>query len=204
IPTFIRTLPDWLFSASSAGDLFSLCALCPLYIISLAYVSAIRFNIFISYSSKDIEDIMPVNILLKSIQDTDVFIADESLAPGTEISNELINKISKTDIFIVFFSTNSAKSNYVQQEIGVARANNKLIIPIVLDGTKPTGMLTGINYLDLSNQQKYQAEIGRLYNFINSNIQQKKQNQLILVLGLLGLGYLMLNNSNSKKLMEQR
>ncbi|MEW6380513.1 MAG: hypothetical protein AB1611_13040, partial [bacterium] len=30
----------------SAGDLFSLCALCPLYIISLAYVSAIAFRYY--------------------------------------------------------------------------------------------------------------------------------------------------------------
>jgi len=149
-----------------------------------------NFNIFASYSTKDIEKIKPVLNYLSQIQGVAIFFADADLQPGDVISDRIIQNIVAADIFLAFYSNASVQSSYVQQEIGAARSHNKIIIPLLLDGTKPTGMLAGVHYLDLSDQQKRLPEIGRLHNFIVNNIQSKNQNQLLGALALLGIGAL--------------
>lgn len=150
------------------------------------------FNIFISYSTNDIEIISPVLDLLSTIQDIKIFFAEKTINPGDIISQTIINNIRNSDAFLVFYSESAIKSNYVQQEIGAAVTNNKIIIPILLDSNKPTGMLQGINYLDFYDETKQQAEFSRLYYYIVQNVQSKKQRQgLTVLIGLLGLGYLL-------------
>ena len=145
------------------------------------------FNVFISYSAKDEDKIRLVLNSIRTIKDTNIFFAPETLKIGDKISQEILNSIKNSHMFIVFYSNNSTQSNYVQQEIGVAKANNKLIIPILLDGTKPPGMLLDINYLDLSNEKEYSLGINKLYNLIFSKSEQLMKNQGLLVLGALGL-----------------
>jgi len=149
------------------------------------------FNIFISYSTEDIEKIKPVLDPILTIPNTKIFFAEKSINPGDNISQTIVNNIKNSDVFLVFYSESAIKSNYVQQEIGVAKSNNKIIIPILLDSNKPTGMLEGVNYLDFYDQAKQQAEISRLYHFIVHNVQSKKQRQALTFLGLLAVGYLL-------------
>lgn len=148
-------------------------------------------KIFISYSTKNLDKIKPVLNQLSAIKDIKIFFADETISLGDLVSQTIINNIRNSDVFILFYSESAVKSNYVQQEIGVARSNNKIIIPILLDSNKPTGMLEGINYLNFYDPSKQQTEISRLYNFIAQSVQSKKKNQILTGLGLLGLGYLL-------------
>ncbi|MEA1899863.1 MAG: toll/interleukin-1 receptor domain-containing protein [Thermodesulfobacteriota bacterium] len=154
------------------------------------------FNIFISYSTEDSDKIKPVLDILSSIQDTKIFFAEKTINPGDNISQIIINNIKNSDVFLVFCSESAIKSNYVQQEIGAAKSNNKIIIPILLDSNKPTGMLEGLNYLNFYDQTKHLTEINRLYNFIVHDVQSKKQRRMLTVLGLLGLGYLLLRSDD--------
>ncbi|WP_440951590.1 toll/interleukin-1 receptor domain-containing protein [Methanococcoides sp. FTZ1] len=149
------------------------------------------FKIFISYSTKDVEHINPILSQLSTIQNTEIFYADKTLNPGDNIDQIIINNIKNSDVFLMFNSESALKSNYVQQEIGVAKSNNKIIIPILLDSNKPTAMLNGINYLNFYDQSKKEAEFDRLYNYIIRNVQSKNQNQLLTFLGILGIGYLL-------------
>jgi hypothetical protein len=156
------------------------------------------FNIFASYSTIDIEKIKPILNYLSQIRGVKIFFAEADLQPGDIISNRIIRNIVAADIFLAFYSAASAQSSYVQQEIGAARAHNKIIVPLLLDGTKPTGMLEGVHYLDISDEQKQLSEIGRLHNFIGNNIQTKNQKHLWGALALLGIGTLVLSaNQNS-------
>ena len=151
------------------------------------------FNIFISYSTKDLDKIKPVINQLSIIQNTKIFFADKSIYPGDNISQTIIDSIKNSDVFLVFYSESAIKSNYVQQEIGVAKSNNKIIIPILLDDSKPTGMLQGINYLDLSDKTKQQIEIQRLSDFIVQAVKSRrqKQNNLWTLIAAFGIGYLL-------------
>ncbi len=148
------------------------------------------FRIFASSSTRDIEKVRPVLDYLRQIQGVRIFFADADLQPGDSIGDRIIQNITTADIFLAFYSSSAIQSAYVQQEIGAARSHKKIIIPLLLDETKPTGMLAGVHYLDLREEQKRLPEIGRLHNFIVNNIQTKNQNQLLGALVLLGIGAL--------------
>ena len=155
-------------------------------------------KIFISYSTNDIEKIKPILDNLSTIQDTKIFFADKTIDPGDNINQVIIDNIKKCDIFIVFYSESAVKSNYVQQEIGVSKSNNKIIIPILLDSTKPTGMLAEVNYLNFRDPSKQLSEMNRLYTFIIQNVESKKKGQMLKTLGLLAIGYLLLKSDNEE------
>jgi len=145
-------------------------------------------NVFISYADKDKQRVIPVLDPLRNIQDVKIFFAEESISPGAEISKAIADAIRRCDLFLVFYSVSAAQSNYVQQEIGLAKANDKLIVPILLDGTKPDAMLLGVNYVDLSDPSKVQNEFNRLYSFVISNVKQHQQGQLIAILAMVAIG----------------
>lgn len=150
------------------------------------------FNIFISYSTEDSDKIKPVLDLLSSIQDTKIFFAEKTINPGDDIIQTIINNIKNSDVFIVFYSESAIKSNYVQQEIGVAKSNDKIIIPVLLDSNKPTEMLEGVNYLNLYGQTKRQIEMKRLSDFVVQAVKSKRRKQnLWTLIGLAGIGYLL-------------
>ncbi len=150
------------------------------------------FNIFISYSTEDSDKIKPVLDLLSSIQDTKIFFAEKTINPGDDIIQTIINNIKNSDVFIVFYSESAIKSNYVQQEIGVAKSNGKIIIPVLLDSNKPTEMLEGVNYLNFYGQTKQQIEMKRLSDFIVQAVKSKRRKQnLWTLIGLAGIGYLL-------------
>jgi len=145
-------------------------------------------KIFISYSTKDLEKIKPILKHISSIQGTKTFLAEENIEPSSEVIQTIIGKIKSADIFLVFFSKNAKKSEYVQQEIGIAKGNNKIIAPILLDSNTPKAMLVNTNYVNLSDQEKEQAELRRLYSFIADNVNRKNQNKELVALGILAIG----------------
>lgn len=147
-------------------------------------------NVFVSYSDEDKQKIFPILNSLRAIEDVKIFFAEEAINPGSEVSTTIANAIKECHLFLVFYSKAAIKSCYVQQEIGLAKANNKIIIPILLDSTKPNAMLAGFNYVDLSKPERIQNEFNRLYSFINLNIKQQQQGQIIAILALVALGCL--------------
>jgi len=156
-----------------------------------------NFNIFANYSTKDIDKIKSILNNLIQIQGVQIFFADEDLKPGDIISQRITQSIVASDIFLVFYSESAQQSSYVQQEIGVALGYNKIIIPLLLDNTKPTGMLANVHYLDFSDEQTRLSEYARLYNFIVNNKQTKDRNQLLGGLALVGIGILALAASQN-------
>ena len=145
-------------------------------------------KIFISYSTKDLEKIKPILKHISSIQGTKTFLAEENLEPSSEVIQTIIGKIKSTDMFLVFFSKDAKESEYVQQEIGIAKGYNKIIAPILLDSNTPKAMLVNTNYVNLSDQKKEQAELRRLYSFIADNVNRKNQNAGLVALGILAIG----------------
>ena len=120
-------------------------------------------SVFISYSVDDREKTDPIYNGLKSIPGVGLFYADSSIEPGDIINHKIIQAIHQSDIFLVFYSRSSIKSVYVQQEIGAALATGKIPIPILLDDTKPAGMIgNNVHYLDFSDMNQKFQEYNRL------------------------------------------
>jgi len=142
-------------------------------------------NIFLSYSNNDTQSASDILQRFKRIPNVDVFLAKENVVAGN-LADGITSKIKACDIFIVLYSKNSHNSQYVQNEIGVAKGSDKVILILSLDDTKPTAMLQGITYYPL-----YNSDVANLATkYIEQKAKEKASFELLIVVGaLLGLGY---------------
>ncbi len=92
-------------------------------------------DIFISYSSKDIETAKCICQILKE-QKFQYWIAHENSDFGEHYATTIITQISEAKIFLVLVSNASNLSTHVINEINSAVMRDKLIIPIIIDDVK--------------------------------------------------------------------
>ncbi len=149
-------------------------------------------RVFISYSTKDLEIVNKIKEQLKR-EEVEVFIAEYSIEPGEELNKRIVEEIKNCDLFILIWSKNSRNSEYVNQEIGMAKCANKTIIPIsTKKGLNPPVLINDLKYLNINNSVK------EISDFINSKIatkiKQKNTNNLIF-LGIITLIISILSNN---------
>lgn len=91
-----------------------------------------------------------------------VYLAEHDPKPGTPISSKVQEALKRCHAVVVLITTNSVDSAYVQQEIGLARAYEKPIVPIVDKRVDPSrlGMLNEVEHLALDLQAPAEALAG--------------------------------------------
>jgi hypothetical protein len=104
-----------------------------------------QLRVFLSYSSEDKFIAGKYKESLEKYYGFKVFVAHDDNIPSLEWGPEIKDNISKADIFIVLVSINSKKSEFVNQEIGIAIALNIRIFPIKIDSTNPFGFIYKIH-----------------------------------------------------------
>jgi len=106
-------------------------------------------KVFISYSTKDLNVVEFARTMLSG-PSVEVFVAEYSAAPGTPLSPAIITAIKQCDLFLLLWSDNARTSEWVPQEIGIAKGENKQIIPVVLQpDLRPPGFISDLKYLDV-------------------------------------------------------
>ncbi len=106
-------------------------------------------RVFISYSTEDRSTVDFVASILAGAS-VELYVADYSLPAGAPLSEAIVAAIKNCDLFIVLWSVNSHSSHWVSQEIGIARGENKQIIPVVLNSNlKPPAFIANLKYLDV-------------------------------------------------------
>lgn len=107
------------------------------------------FEVFLSYSTRDLSRAKQVKRLLDR-PGCSAFLAEYTIAPGEQLDPTIIAAIKRCDAFVLLWSHHARASEWVPQEIGIAKAFEKPIIPIVLHrSAAPTGFLRGTKYLPL-------------------------------------------------------
>lgn len=101
-----------------------------------------RIKIFLSYSTKDKHAAGMLKFQLE-IQGYDVFLAHHDLEPSQVWIDEILRNLNNCDIFLPFLTENCFNSFWVNQEIGIGFAKNKLIIPLSLN-YNPWGFISHI------------------------------------------------------------
>ncbi len=98
-------------------------------------------------------DLLHVELVRRQIEalGVDVYLAEHDLRPGTSIAAKVLEAIGRCDALVVLITGNSIDSVFVQQEVGIARAFGRPIIPIVERGVDVTrlGILREVEYLEL-------------------------------------------------------
>ena len=150
------------------------------------------YKVFISYSTKDLMKVNNIREQLKR-EGVEVFVAEYSIRPGEGLNRKIIEEIKNCDLFVFLCTKNSIKSEYVNQEIGIAKGNNKYIISIITQkGLKPPALINNLKYLNIDNS------IDEINDYISSQIEEKRQkgtNNLILIGIIILIIYLLKNNS---------
>lgn len=111
-----------------------------------------KYNVFISYSTKDLEAVKKIQSILDDTDDINVFVAEDSVRPGEVLDRKIERAIKNSHLFILFWSKNSRNSEWVGQEIGIAKQAEKDILPIILDkGLTAPGFISDLKYISAHN-----------------------------------------------------
>lgn len=100
-----------------------------------------QLKVFISYSSQD----KSLGGLFKQCfvdyAGFSVFLAHEDIAPALEWEFKMIKNLKEADVIIPLITDNYRASEFTDQELGMALAWNKIIIPIKLSDINPYGFI---------------------------------------------------------------
>jgi hypothetical protein len=106
------------------------------------------FKVFLSFSFNP-DDIRFVDSLATYGRHygMELYRADQHSTYGKAVSLKVTEAIRACDCLVAILTESSVRSPWVNQEIGIAHDNGKLIIPVVENGVKPNGILEGREYL---------------------------------------------------------
>ena len=158
------------------------------------------YRVFISHSAADR---LAVDQIASSCRGVGVepYIYEHDQRPGQSVAEKVKSQIAASDAVIVLLTTKGADSSYVQQEIGVAVAHNKPVLPLVEEGVEEAklAMLKGLEYVRFDGAKPDDAlgamagEIQRLHG------KKQSRQQLYFAIGLVALliigGYLLTRTS---------
>lgn len=92
-------------------------------------------RVFISYSRKDLEFVKRLAADLEA-RGLAVWLDKGDIHPGADWRKALVDAVTECAAFLLVISPNSVKSQYVQQELAMAEAHKKAIIPLFYRQTK--------------------------------------------------------------------
>ncbi len=144
------------------------------------------YSVFLSHNEADKYLVQQIYQNAQSIG-VSVYMYEHDLQPGMQIADKIQGAIENAQAFIVLLTHNSQYSPYVQQEIGFAKAKQKLVIPLVQPGVsqKCLAMLEGKEYIKFDPARPEMA-LSSLLVYLQKLKESREQDQAILmVLGAL-------------------
>ena len=117
-----------------------------------------RLKVFLSHATKDTDAVDMVKRQIEALG-VDVYLAEHDPRPGTSIAAKIQAELAASHVLVVLLTDQGVDSNYVHQEIGLARGQNKPIIPIVDITVDPSrlGMLKEVEWLEVDFSQPTEA-----------------------------------------------
>jgi hypothetical protein len=132
-------------------------------------MTASRKKIFISYSQKNKNVAKQISDELK-LNDLDVWIDVEQIAPGERISEKITEGMTASDYYVLLISEDSRTSKWVQSELSLAfnlsKTKKLTVVPLLLDTATIPLELQGMLYIDL--RKSASEGIRRLVDFIKT------------------------------------
>ena len=125
-----------------------------------------KIKVFLSYSSLNKKLAGQLKYALEDYG-LEVFLAHEDIEPSAEWVDTIINELKACDIFIPIITENFKESDWTDQEIGIAFAYNKVIIPIKL-AADPHGFISRYQALKIDTN-KIKSSCCKLVKVISSN-----------------------------------
>lgn len=156
-------------------------------------------KVFVSYSSKDMAWVAGLREWLHTVGGLEVFVSEYETPAGAVLVDTIESRINWADVFLVVLSSNSATSEWVQNEVGYAVAQEKQIIPIIVEhGALPGGMIRGVRAVDVSRDTDVASR--QLYEALERLKVEAANRRGLLVLGGIILGLAIVNRQKQQDL----
>jgi hypothetical protein len=140
------------------------------------------YKVFLSYAEEDTNVAKRIFNRLEAKRGVYPYMSEIYPAPGTALWFRLEQEIKRSDCIVVLWTLSGAKSQYVNQEIGVAKSIGKEIIPIVKDEDSIVGALEGLEWIPY-NRKFMGRLIRRVIHLKKQNEDRKKRRASIRTLG---------------------
>lgn len=137
------------------------------------------YKVFLSHSmgEEDRDIVAQLSAVIQS-HGVDRYIAARDYQLGHALPEKVEVNIRSSDSFVALLTQGGVHRDWVNQEIGFARGQRKLIIPVVELGVEPSGFLAGIEYVQLDRVNAAHG-LQVLGSYLAGLRQQKEATQLI-------------------------
>jgi len=142
-------------------------------------ISRRKVFVFISYSHENKNLASNVKAGLEKFG-FEAFLAHEDIEPSSEFQEEILKQLVTCDVFIPILTNEFLKSNWTDQETGIAFTRGKVILPLSL-GLTPYGFIARFQALKI-DETKISETCEAVVKAIQSrapDLKEKIQNSLI-------------------------
>lgn len=101
----------------------------------------VPLEIFISHADEDKKIAREIADEMEKHEGINVFVAHEDLEPGTNWKDDLTKKIFDCDVFLILLTEKFHPAEWTEQEVGIAHAFDRRIIPVRFDYTPTKGFM---------------------------------------------------------------
>jgi hypothetical protein len=128
-------------------------------------------NVFVSFATADHQ---LVHVLSRVLMDAGItpLVAASRFSPGTSIDDKVRAMIGESDCVVVLYTAAASKSQWVQQEIGCAKALKKDIIALKTRTARIGAMLEGYEYITFSTNDPL-LDFGRVASSLRDYAEKK-------------------------------
>lgn len=157
------------------------------------------YQVFLSHSSKDASWVNWIRANARQVG-VEVYLHEFDPQPGQLVAGKLRSAIQSSDALVVLLTGSSEGSAYVHQEIGIAKALSKPVIPLVQPGVRKESlaMLDGLEFIPFDFKNPQQA-LQTLLPHLQKLKQAKENQQQAILLGFLAIvGIALLSSGKSQ------
>ena len=146
-----------------------------------------KYDIFISYSRKDFDEVNAfVEMLKQRIPTLDIWFDMDGIESGDEFRDKIISAIKRSKYVLFALSKNSDQSEWTRKELGFAKGKGIKIVPVLLRGAHLQEMdwflfeFSGVDCIDIVDQKQIDKLIKNLAKWTNKELIQNKKDSLSL------------------------
>ena len=131
------------------------------------------YDVFISYSRKDLSLIEPLVKDIEKRANVKCWIDWNGIKSGSQFEDVIIKAIDSVKVVLFFLSENSMNSKHAKMEVNYADNTRKTVVPIVLDGGSLRGWFLykfgAVDYIDVNQERQYNKLINDLIGWCGTS-----------------------------------
>lgn len=141
------------------------------------------YRVFLSHSmSADDHHIVQAAVASAHLEGVEWYLAERDARYGESLHKKIEAALRTSQCMVVLWTRGGSDSHWINQEVGLAKGLNKLVIPVVEAGIEPASVLGDAEYIELDRTDPLPA-IETLHAYLAHLRRQKKERDELLMAG---------------------